>query len=233
MSLFSICIPTYEMGDYGYKFLEDNFDRLLKQSVQDFDIIVSDQSNNDLIEKSCEKYSNKLDITYIKNESDRGKAAVNLNRALRYADGRIIKILFQDDFFVDDLALEKIHDTFQKQNCGWVINSFTHSHDRKTFSGDTRVNYNNNIIYGVNSIGNPSNYSVLNKHKQFLDEKLLYVVDCEMYYRTFISCGLPGIVNDILVCAMHHELSVEEKPEFRNLLRTEVLYCINKFGLHP
>lgn len=231
MSLFSICIPTYEMGDYGDKFLEDNFNRLLNQSIQDFEIVISDQSNNSSIEKCCEKYSSRLNIKYIHNMDGRGKAAINLNRALLNATGEFVKILFQDDFFVDDLSLEKIRDKFIQENCGWVVNSFTHSHDRISFSGNTRASYNDRILYGVNTIGNPSNYCVKKDHVQMLDENLLYVVDCEMYYRTFLSCGLPGIVNDILVCAMHHQLSVEEKPEFRNLLREEVSYCIKKFNI--
>lgn len=219
------------MGDYGYKFLEDLFERLKKQSIKDFDVVISDQSNNEEVYKSCKKYADELKIKYIRNFYGRGKAAVNANVAIESASGEIIKLIYQDDFFITDSALEKILKCYETTNAGWVINSFNHSHDRINFSGETSVYYTNQIILGKNTIGNPSNYSVLNKNKQYMDENLLYIVDCEMYFKTFLSCGEPGIVNEPIVCAMHHELSVEEKPEFRNLLTSEVQYCINKFNL--
>ena len=42
MSEISICIPTYEYGGDGVKYLSELFDTLRVQTLQDFNIVVSE-----------------------------------------------------------------------------------------------------------------------------------------------------------------------------------------------
>jgi glycosyltransferase involved in cell wall biosynthesis len=230
MKKFSICIATYEMGGYGFTFLDQLLTELKMQTLQDFEIVISDQSNDTKVLEVCQKHSELLDIKYFKYFYNRGKAACNINRAMEYASGEVIKILYQDDFFVTADALQKIYDEFQK-GAKWVVNGFTHSKDKKEFFNTRIPFYGDHVLIGENTIGNPSNFSILASERLYMDESILYVVDCEFYYRTKQKLGLPVVVQDILVCARHHPVSAVDDPSFYSLKDSEVAYCLKKHNL--
>ena len=56
MSRFSICIPAHDRGENGPKWMRELFDSIKKQTLQDFDIVVVDESENDLILNTCKEY---------------------------------------------------------------------------------------------------------------------------------------------------------------------------------
>ena len=58
----SICIPTYEMGGYGVEYLNHSLNILSKQTYQDFEIVISDQSENNDIKDLCKKCKVRLNI---------------------------------------------------------------------------------------------------------------------------------------------------------------------------
>lgn len=215
------------MGGYGHLFLHELLIELKQQTFQDFEIVISDQSNDDSILRVCEQHSSALDISYFKNFYNRGKAASNINKAMQYASGKVIKILYQDDFFVVPNALEKIHNEFEK-GCSWLVNGFTHTTDKQSFYNTKVPYYNDMIIIGENSLGNPSNISVINEDILYMDESILYVVDCEYYFRLKQKLGLPKIIEDILVCSRIHPVSAVNNPEFIKLKDTEVEYSLKK-----
>ena len=41
---------------------------------------------------------------------------------------KLLKLIYQDDIFVDDNALQKIHDSFES-GAKWLIHGFTHTTD--------------------------------------------------------------------------------------------------------
>ena len=226
----SLCIATYEMGGYGYTFLDELLTELKLQSFQDFEVVISDQSPDTKVLEVCEKHSKLLDIKYFKYFYNKGKAACNINQAMKYATGDIIKIIYQDDFFVERDALSKINQKFE-EGAKWVVNGFTHSKDKKEFFNTRVPYYHDAVIVGENSIGNPSNFAILTKERMYMDESILYVVDCEFYYRVKQKLGLPTVISDILVCARHHPVSAVDNPSFYSLKDPEVEYCLKKHNL--
>lgn len=230
---FSICIPTYEMGGYGHELLDELFNDLKKQTFKDFEIVVSDQSLDDKIVDVCNKHSIELDIVYIHYNENKGKAACNINNAMKNASGEIIKILYQDDYFVTSYALENISKVFDDDAVNWCINAFTHSNrDRTQFFNSRPSYYGDHVLIGENTVGNPSNISFRNTNNNlYMDESIVYVVDCEYYYRLNKQLGAPYVIPDVLVCARHHPVSAVDRPEFYNLKDTEVKYCLKKHNV--
>ena len=47
MPEFSIAIPTYEMKGMGAQYLQELFESINKQNVRDFEVCISDHSQND------------------------------------------------------------------------------------------------------------------------------------------------------------------------------------------
>ena len=66
--MISICTPTYEMNGKGAEYLEYSFNILYYQTFKDFEIIISDHSESDLIKDLCDKWSSVLTIHYFRKD---------------------------------------------------------------------------------------------------------------------------------------------------------------------
>jgi len=196
MKKISICIPTYEYRGFGVQYLTELLSTISSQTYKNFNIVISDQSKNSDIKNLVNLYTN-LDILYIKN-TDAGNSVSNSNYAIQHATGDIIKIIFQDDLFVQNDALEKISNSFEL-GCKWLVTGCTHTNDGKTFYRDHIPRWSNRIPYGSNKIGAPSVLSFINNNVKQFDENLLTFMDCEYYYQLYKEHGLPYILDDIQV----------------------------------
>ena len=205
MPEISICIPTYEFKGKGVKYLVDIFDGLRKQTFQDFDVVISDHSEDDVIHDFCEEISKEFSIIYLKNLNDRGFQGSNINCVMENAEGKILKLLMQDDLFVDDKALEKIKKGFDETNCKWLFHGFTHTTDGIETHRDCVPNWCDMVLEGRNLLGSPSCVAILNKTKMYLDTNLKLLVDTEFYHRMRIENGMPYIIPDILIANREHD----------------------------
>ncbi|MBU0924027.1 glycosyltransferase family 2 protein, partial [bacterium] len=81
-------------------FFKRCLDSLWNQSFQDFEIVVTDNSEDDTIKTICEWY--RTGIKYFKNP--RKGMAQNTNEAIQKSKGELIKILYMDDYMAHDDA---------------------------------------------------------------------------------------------------------------------------------
>ena len=167
-------------------FLVEFLSHLLYQTFKDFEVVVSDQSDTNELENICNIFSKLLDIKYVKNTSGINNAANNVNVATANASGEIIKLLYVDDFFVDQNALLKIYNAFQQNDGKWLINGFTHCNMDKTDFFNTKTPwYGNKYVNGDNTTGNPSTYAVRKECLLQMDENLKWIVDGEYFYQSY------------------------------------------------
>jgi len=233
MSKISICCPVYTMKNKtAERFLIEYFSHLMYQTFKDFDVVISDQSEGDNLKTICDTFSHVLDIKYIKNTSIKKNAGNNVNNAVKHATGEIIKLLYMDDYFVDQNALLKISNAFDSNPDGkWFISGFTHSNEDRTQFFDTRSPwYENKYVNGDNTTGNPSNYAVRNDCALEMDDDLLWIVDGEYFYRSYFYHGDPIMLDDVLVCFREHGSSAFRDPKFQELDVKERQYCIDKYN---
>lgn len=200
---FSIVIPTWEQKGKGVFFLTQLLNSIKLQTFSNYEVVISDHSKNDELEKIIEIFE-PLNIRYFKNEKNRGNSPSNLNVALSHSKGEIIKIMFQDDFFIDEKSLEKIDRAFEKQNCKWLVNGCCHTKDSKTFYKYMIPSWNDKILEGVNTISSPSVLSFVNQDIDYFDERLTMMMDCDYYYTLYKRYGLPSILNDYLIANTSH-----------------------------
>jgi len=201
---FSIVIPTWEQYGYGTIFLTRLLESIKSQSLKDFNIIISDHSINNDIELLCSKF-NDLNIIYKKNKEKYGNSPANLNNGLKLAKGKIIKVMFQDDFFIDNNSLEIIYDFFEKNNCKWVVNGCCHTKDGINFEKFMIPYWNEKIKEGNNTISSPSVLSFINEDILYFDENLIMMMDCDYYYSLYKKYGLPCILKNYLITNRIHE----------------------------
>jgi glycosyltransferase involved in cell wall biosynthesis len=226
----SICIPTWEQHGYGKIFLERLLESIDLQTYKNFNVVISDHSLNSEIFDTCMNFKDKFEIIYVKNELKRGNGPANTNNSIKNAKGELIKIMFQDDFFYANESLENIVEQFGDNECKWLVCGSNHTYDGgSTFSRPIIPRWNDNIIFGVNTISSPSVLSVRNENLCFFDEDLEMMMDCEMYYQLYLKFGLPKILNKILITNTIHKFQISSM--YQKDINKEITYIKKKYNL--
>lgn len=230
---FSIVCPVYDMkGGLGQVFLVQYLSHLQYQTFRDFEVIVSDQSTQGIFKSICETFSYVMNVKWVRNTSNIMTAANNVNNGIKHACGKLLKLLYVDDFFVDSDALLKIKNQFDTnpEKC-WMISGFVHCDENKrNFYNARAPRYDQLHVLGDNTTGNPSNYTVRRDRALEMDENLKWLVDGEYFYRSYYHYGLPIMTNDVLVCFREHNHSAFQDQAFRDLDERERNYCTQKYS---
>ena len=96
----SIAIPTYDSNGEGAEFVKFSLEQIKKQDFIDYEVIISDDSENDNIKKLSEKYSfvkyfKSTDFPLPGRNFAKGMTP-NINRAISLCTKNIIQILFHE-----------------------------------------------------------------------------------------------------------------------------------------
>lgn len=174
----TVAIPTSDMPNKAY-FFKRCLASLWNQSFQDFDIVITDNSEDDVIKKLCEWY--RTGITYYKNPI-KGMAQ-NTNEAIRRSTGELIKVLYMDDYLANDQVLEAIVEHFHGD---WLITGA---------DNNLYPYWTDNIETGNNKLGSPSALTVRNDKPLLFDEALTWLLDCDLYRRLYDKHGPPVILS--------------------------------------
>jgi GT2 family glycosyltransferase len=194
------------MNNLGATFLYFNLSKILFQTHEDIEVIISDHSRNDSILNICKDFFKRgLDITYIKNENMVGNSSANLNEAIKSAKGDIIKVIFQDDFLYHDQSIEDIVKEYQKgDDVKWLVTSCCHTEDGSLYYNYMDPEYTLNILEGNNRISSPSVLSFINSEDKLLfDPDFIWLMDCDYYYRMYQKYGAPFYLKSTNVVNRH------------------------------
>ena len=186
--LISIVIPTYEMKGQGAFFLKRCLDSIESQIDIDFktiEIVVSDQSSDDIIKDFCQAQSPL--VRYHRTTSGRGIAAHNLNIGIAHAKGQYVKILLQDDVLVENIYLSTLSKIIHQENPDGILTGALHTTDGQTFTNPITPQKNPYFLFGNNTASSPSVITLKREVAKVLpfDEQLKMLFDCEFYYRLF------------------------------------------------
>lgn len=226
----NICIPTWEQYGLGSKFISHLFETLKSQTYKNFDVIISDHSIDKTIYDVIKMYENDFEIKYFLNSNNRGNSPANTNNAIKKADGDIVKIMFQDDFFYDNKALELINESFEKEKCNWLVVGCNHfDNQNNSFFNFMTPKWNDKILFGVNTISSPSVLAFSNLQELFFDEKLTMLMDCEYYHQLFLKFGLPKILQNCLVTNRIHPNQISKL--YNKNLNEEIKYIKTKYTI--
>jgi len=222
---FSICIPVWEQGGFGLQYLKDLIHSIQIQTFQDWEIVISDHSQNyDISDYVFTIYKQDREgVKYVRNLSDYGNGVANLNQALQRAEGEIVKIMFQDDFMFDRRCLEKFDKAFQNEETKWAVCGCNHTRDGVNFERFMVPSWNDKLLEGVNTISSPSVLAFRNENIELFDENLTMLMDVAYYYRLGERYGLPTVIEDCLVTNRCHENQISNK--YSGNLGEEIKYC--------
>tara|TARA_B100001093_G_C26711972_1_gene963831 strand:+ start:159 stop:860 length:702 start_codon:yes stop_codon:yes gene_type:complete len=229
---FSIAIPTWESYGRGGEFLEDLLRTIEIQTLKDFEVCISDHSENNDVLDVVKTFEDKFSIIYSRNSEKRGNGPANTNKAIDMCSGDIIKVMFQDDFFYDDESLEKINNEFNTTDKTWLVNGCNHTqNDGHSFYWEMYPKWNDRLLEGVNTISSPSVVSFKREVVNRFDENLVYFMDCEFYYNMNNKYGPPIFLNDVLISNRvgDHQISTHVIKNKQEYISRETEYCIGKY----
>jgi len=201
----SIAIPTYEMKGAGPQYLFHLLENIRSQKFTDFEVCVSDHSENDDILDVCSDFANYFPIQYFKNKEKRGNGPANTNSVVEMCEGKITKLIFQDDLIVDPYALTKIHHAYKTTKCNWCFNGFAHTTDGVRHHRMMVPRWTDMMLEGRNLLGSPSCVSFLTDKFVGFDEELVLLMDTDFYHRMRYNHGMPHILEDILTSNREHD----------------------------
>ena len=209
-SKVSICMPTHEMNGKGAEYLEHSLGCIEAQTYSNIEVVISDQSTDDGIRNLCEAWKDKLDIKYHTFDGER-KSTVNTNNALRLATGDILKPMFIDDFlFTRECIEQMVHALENNPDAGWVAVGFGHLFQESGNIGNFMIpRYHDAIHRGENTMSCPSVIAIKRTEELILlDEKVIWLMDCEWYKRLHNAFGPPIIIEQPSVIMRVHADSV-------------------------
>ncbi len=234
MSDVTICIPSYEMNGKGHVYLEYLLDSIAYQEGVDFDVIVSDQSTDDKIVELCKKY----DFVECLQFDGPRNACHNTNNAMKHAKGKVVKIMFADDWFVSPSALKNCTQPIL-EGAKWLASGCTHSDGIKRdeidgrcyYVGLMKPRYHSEIHYGKNTISSPSVISVINDDIPEFDENVCLLLDVDWYKRLELKYGPPHITETFNICNRVHSDSLQGimGDDLQNVLEEEKKYISKKY----
>lgn len=232
MPTVSICIPTYNQVDS----FKRAFESVLSQEYLDYEVIVTDDSNDDGILNYLRSINTPKAVRYYKNFERLG-APANWNKAISLAAGKYIKILHHDDWFSSPLALQKFITPFEmNSNINFVYCSIQNVYEDGTYKVHKPPrkykSINKNLITYLlmgNWIGPPSSVMYRNSRIWRFDESLKWLVDVDFYIRLG-SRGEIFYIDDVLICGTcggkeQLSRSCENNP---SILVYEHFYLLNK-----
>lgn len=185
----SICIPAYKRTQYLQRLLQS----IAEQTFTNFEVIVSDDSNDDSVKELVAQFEGQFSLKYWQNQTSLGTPA-NWNAAIQKANGEWIKLMHDDDWFSTPFALQQFADA-TKQGNQFIVANYNHIDDNNrvlykpplTFFKKKRLLREPMILLTENIIGQPSVCMVHRSVKAKYDERMKWRVDIDYYMQLLNS----------------------------------------------
>lgn len=228
----SICIPAYKNKQY----LDTLLSSVQNQLFKDFEVIVTDDSPDNEVKDLCTTYSDKLNLSYSKNNPSKGSPG-NWNAAIKMAKGAWIKIMHDDDWFANEKSLGIFaHAAKENPQVGFIFSGYTNYENgviKKEYIpgsfAERKLKDPVNLV-SQNFIGHPSTTLVKNNRANWYDENTKWVVDIDFYISCLQATSFCIISEALINIGINNEQIT--KMAFRNsaIEIPEYLYLLDKLG---
>lgn len=230
----SICIPAYKR----VHFLKRLLNSIANQTYKNYEVIVSDDSDDDSVYNLVQSYTDTLPILYYKNSPALGTPR-NWMAGMNKASGEWVKLIHDDDWFADENSLQQYMDA-TTSDCKFIFSGYnayyeeTNTYVNKTVTQAAfdKVRKNPYLLIGDNIIGPPSVLMIHNSIKEYYDAQMKWYVDLE-YYITAFNMGKAAYIAMPLINMSYNDTQVTnfcfDNP---SVVIPEALYILQKHGLN-
>lgn len=231
----SVTIPTYN----NLESFKRTLNSVLSQTFQDFEIIITDDSENEDIKIYTALLKDER-IKYFKNEQKLG-APKNWNEGIKKAKGEYIKILHHDDWFADENSLKKFVELMDNNpQCDFGYSkSVDYNIETKKIKTRKAQKYVSAIeknpfeLFLCNRIGSPSVVIFRNKGSVLFDENLKWLVDLDLYIQALTKNNKIAFINEVLInIGISQEQITNSCQDNQKVEVYELFYLYNKYKEH-
>jgi glycosyltransferase involved in cell wall biosynthesis len=197
-------VPAYSQPQYLRRSLESVF----SQTFRDYEVIITDDSPDQSVERVVGRFSQHANLRYHKNKVRKGSPG-NWNEAVRLASGEYIKLLHHDDWFSEDKSLaEFVSMLEQDPQADFAFCSSVNCDEEQRLCSvhipsDTQIRQlrvDPRVLFLGNFIGAPSATIYRSQVNQQFDPRLKWVVDIDFYIRVLVENRVFGVSTRPLVC---------------------------------
>lgn len=145
--LFSILIPTYNRE----KYIQESVKSVLSQTLQDFEIVISDNASTDNTWKTVQNLAKKDKKIRIYRQKKNIGSGNNINSLLTKPKGKYAIVLFDDDI-IEKSFLEEANNIFKTNDVDYIyVNSYWIDKNSKIIHKNKKKLYPKKIIerYGL------------------------------------------------------------------------------------
>jgi len=231
---FSLCIPAYKRPE--------NVERLLSsiqnQTFKNYEIVITDDSGDDSLKEVLDRY-NTLPINYFRNEKPLGTPA-NWNYGISLVKGEWIKIMHDDDWFVNEHSLSIFAEATSKCkkliSCRYfnVLPSGKKEMPDFPEGSKARILQQPMLLLARNVIGPPSVTLIHYSIKEKYDTSMKWRVDIDYYIRVLSREKEFELIDQPLVNVGISDSQVTnfclDEPEVE---LPEGLMLLHKYGISP
>ena len=207
MKTFTIVIPAYNQLSLLQRALES----VLRQEGADYDIIISDDSSDNKIERYVLQLGNR-DIHYVRHQQGKG-AAYNWNDGLRMATGQYLILMHHDEEMAGNDYLKRVQQQME-QGADIVISTVCVNGQKKRQHRNRWLKeYVCNhpaLLFLLNVIGPCACLTFRNELLQTFNTNLRWLVDIEWYYR-MLNSRKPVCIHTLTIYSHHgHESQISQ-----------------------
>jgi len=230
----SICIPAFKRVEYLRRLL----DSISVQSYRDFEVIITDDSDDNSVADLVTGYEKGFSIIYKKNKPSLGTPE-NWNESIRHASGQWIKLMHDDDWFSDVNSLVRFEKAIKQNPSGRFfysayLNVFEDNKQVQVFITSFRrrkLQQDPVTLFSSNVIGPPSVTIVKNDKEFWYDRTIKWVVDIDFYIR-YLKNNPPVYIPEALIkVGIHKEQVTQSTFGVAPIVIPENFYLLNKVGI--
>jgi len=168
----SVIMPVFN----GAEFLERSVNSLLKQTLDDVEIVFIDDGSTDNSLEIIRNYEKEYDFVTVLTQENSGSGKAR-NYGINEAKGEYIAFLDADDFYMDSDALEKMYELGSLNNADMVTANITHDNQGKFVPWGPFHYYRTNDVILPEQYGIPWSFYKNIFKRDFLVKNNIYFPD--------------------------------------------------------
>ncbi|MBA2762166.1 MAG: glycosyltransferase, partial [Segetibacter sp.] len=229
-----ICIPAYKNVEYLKRLVES----ISIQTFTNFEVIVTDDSNDNFVSDYVNTKSWNFQLSYFKNKRALGTPE-NWNEAIRQANGNWIKLVHDDDWFSQPDSLMKFANAINAApESEFIFSAYNNVYESTNKAEAVFMNRfrerkmleNPVTLVAKNVIGPPSVVLHKNNKQRYYDKNVKWVVDMDFYIR-FLQTSKPYYIKEVLInVGVHKEQVTQYTFGVPEVHLKENFYLLNKVG---
>ncbi len=230
----SVALAIHDRGQEGYLYLEQILNSLKAQTSNNFELVISDSSERSDYKDLIQEFQDFYKIEHVLyNKISLGG---NVNNAIKNSSGEVIKILCSDDLIISKNMIKTTEKSFRDESLIWLLYSSVDFDYVDEFTNKLNIvghrvpKWNEDIIYGFNTISGLSVISFRNNKEIFFDDNLRLYIDVDFYYTLKNTYGMPKIIKNHMIANRSHPDQDQRKVSDKDKT-AEIEYIVKKHDL--